>query len=191
MSNSNQVEIPAVKPLLSKYLEGASRTSTWDYLSIIGLLTYISGSFRPYIAYAKHSAARFSANPKASHDKGVKLIINSLKGTKENGLIMYPKNYKGLECFVEAYFTGGWSMNESENPVSVYSRTGYIINYMNCPILWASKLKYEISLSTIESEYISLSQAMRKIIPMMEHIEKLEKTLNIESKRPSVKCKVL
>ena len=25
---------------------------------------------------------------------------------------------------------------------------------------------------------------------MMEHIEQLEKTLNIESKRPSVKCKV-
>ena len=26
---------------------------------------------------------------------------------------------------------------------------------------------------------------------MMEHLEQLEKTLNIESKRPSVKCKVL
>ena len=31
---------------------------------------------------------------------------------------------------------------------------------------------------------------MREIIPMMKHIEQLEKTLNIESKRPSVKCKV-
>ena len=41
-----------------------------------------------------------------------------------------------------------------------------------------------------EAEYIALSQAMRKIIPMMKHLEKLEKTLNIESKRPNVKCKV-
>ena len=31
---------------------------------------------------------------------------------------------------------------------------------------------------------------MREIITTMEHIELLEKTLNIESKRPSVKCKV-
>ena len=55
-----------------------------------------------------HSAARFSANPKASHDEGVKRIINYLKGTKENGLIMYQNNYKGLECFVDAEFVGGW-----------------------------------------------------------------------------------
>ena len=31
---------------------------------------------------------------------------------------------------------------------------------------------------------------MREIIPNMEHLEQLEKTLNIQSKHPSVKCKV-
>ena len=31
---------------------------------------------------------------------------------------------------------------------------------------------------------------MTEIIPMMEHLEQLQKTLNIESKHPSVKCKV-
>ena len=35
-----------------------------------------------------------------------------------------------------------------------------------------------------------MSQAMRDIIPMMEHLEQLEKALNIELKRPIVKCKV-
>ena len=29
LSNSNQVELPAVKPPLSKYLEGSSQNSTW------------------------------------------------------------------------------------------------------------------------------------------------------------------
>ena len=46
------------------------------------------------------------------------------------------------------------------------------------------------SLSTTETEYIPLSQAMREIIPRTEHLEQLEKTLKIESKRPSVKCRV-
>ena len=41
LSNSNQVDIPAVKPPLSKDLEGASQTSTRDYRSIIGLLNYL------------------------------------------------------------------------------------------------------------------------------------------------------
>ena len=45
-------------------------------------------------------------------------------------------------------------------------------------------------MSTTETEYITLSQAMKDIIPMMEHLEQLEKTLNIESKLSSVKCKV-
>ena len=103
---------------------------------------------------------------------------------------MYPKNDKGLECFVDADYAGGWSTNEYDDLVSLYSRTGYIIKYRKFSILWASKLKSEIYFSTTEAEYIALSQAMRKIIPMMKHLEKLEKTLNIESKRPNVKCKV-
>ena len=101
------MDIPAVNPQLSKDLEGANQTSTWEYQSIIGILNYISGSSRPDIAYTTHSSARFSANPKDSHDNGVKRIIKYLKGTKENGLIMYPKNGKGLKCFFDADFAGG------------------------------------------------------------------------------------
>ena len=100
-------------------MEGAIQTSTWEHRSIIGLLNYISGLSRPDIPYATHSAARFSVNSKASHDKGVKKIINYLKGTKENGLITYPENDKGLECFVGAVFPGGWSTNEYDDPASV------------------------------------------------------------------------
>ena len=103
---------------------------------------------------------------------------------------MYPKNDKVLECLVDADFAGGWLTNESYDPASVYSCAGYIIKYRDFPILWASKLQSEISLSTTEADYISLSQEMREIIPMMEHLEQLDKTLNIESKLPSVKCKV-
>ena len=103
---------------------------------------------------------------------------------------MYPKNDKGLECFVGADFAGGWSTNKYDNPASEYSRTGYIIKYRNCPILLASKLLSEISLYTTEADYIALSQATTGIIPMMEHLEQLEKTLNIGFERLSVKCKV-
>ena len=119
-------------------MEGASQISSWEYRTIIGLLNYISDSSKPDIAYATYSAAIFSANPKALHDKGVKRIIKYLKGTKENGLILYPRNDKGLKCFVDADFAGGWSTNESDDPDSVYSRTGYMIKYEYIPILLAS-----------------------------------------------------
>ena len=64
---------------------------------------------------------------------------------------MYPKNDKVLKCFVDEDFAGGWSTNESDDSASVYSRTGYIIKYRNCPILRASKLQSEISLSIKEA----------------------------------------
>ena len=113
----------------------------WNYRSIIGLLNFISESLRPDIAYARHMAARFSADPKAFHKKGVKRIIKYLKGTKERGLTLYPVKRKGLECFVDADFSGGWSTKDSEDPSSVYSRIEYIIKYKNCLIVWSSKLQ--------------------------------------------------
>ena len=61
---------------------------------------------------------------------------------------MYLENDKGLECIVDAGFSGGLSTNEYDDLASVYSRTGYIIKYRDFPILWASKLQSEISLST-------------------------------------------
>ena len=99
------------------------------------------------------------------------------------------KNDKGLKCFVDTDFAGGQSTNKSDNPALVYSRTGYIIKIKNCPILWASKLQSEISFTKTEAEYIALSQSMREITTIMKHLEKMEKTLNIELKQPSVTCK--
>jgi hypothetical protein len=52
------------------------------------------------------------------------------------------------------------------NADNVYSRTGYVIRCAGCPIYWQSKLQTEIALSTAESEYIALSQALRETLPM-------------------------
>ena len=39
--------------------------------------------------------------------------------------------------------------------------------YGGCPLIWASKLKTEVALSTMEAEYISLSQDLCNVIPLM------------------------
>ncbi len=51
---------------------------------------------------------------------------------------------------------------DAENADNVLSRTGYVIMYANCPILWVSRLQIqtEIALSTAKAEYIALSQAL-------------------------------
>jgi len=56
----------------------------------------------------------------------------------------------------------------------VLSRTGFIICYANCPIIWCSKLQTEIALSTAEAEYISLSHALREAIPIQNLAKEID-----------------
>lgn len=71
------------------------------------------------------------------------------------------------------------------------SRTGYVIKYANCPIVWASKLQTEIALSSTESEYIAMSQALREVLPMTNLIQELrENGFDIGGTLPRIHCKV-
>ena len=49
----------------------------------------------------------------------------------------------------------------------------------NCPVHWVSKLQSQIALSTVESEYLALSQAMRDLLPMIEYLEDLQEHIDI------------
>ena len=60
------------------------------------------------------------------------------------------------------------------------SRTGYVLLFGGCPILWVSKLQTEIALSTMEAEYVALSQSMRDVLPMRIKVEQVLKQLNVD-----------
>ena len=87
-------------------------------------------------------------NPMLSHERAVKRIGRYLLGTKDRGLVHKPDMSKGLECYVDADFAGGWAKADASNPDNVLSRTGFSIMYAGCPLTWASKMQTEISLST-------------------------------------------
>ena len=65
---------------------------------------------------------------------------------------------------------GTWEM---DNYVSVKSRSGHLITCMGCPLQLSSKLQTQTSLSTMESEYIALSQVMREMIRLREILKEL------------------
>ena len=71
------------------------------------------------------------------------------------------------------------------------SRTGYIILYAACAIIWAAKLQTEIALSTTEAEYIALSTALREVIPLIDLLQELLRRTSLEPlTQPTVHCKV-
>ena len=99
---------------------------------------------------------------------------------------MRPDSSKGIQCYVDADFANGWNASDCEEPSSVYSRTGYVIMFTGCPIVWVSKLQTKVALSTTEAEYIALSQAMRDLIPLLGLLDELSPVSHLNKDQPSV-----
>jgi hypothetical protein len=81
-------------------------------------------------------------------------------------MIYAPDPKRGLEVWVDADFAGGWDPSEADNAENIYSRTGFVIYYVGCPVFWQRKLQTEIALLTAEAKYILMSQALRETIPL-------------------------
>jgi hypothetical protein len=74
------------------------------------------------------------------HEISVRKIGRYLQGTRDKGYFLNPNNTKNLDCYVDADFAGLWNPYEAQDPTTLKSRTGYVITFCGCPVLWASKL---------------------------------------------------
>ena len=119
---------------------------------------------RPDLAYAVHQCARFCNNPKLLHEQGLKRICRYLYLTRDQGLIFQPNLKDGFKCYVDADWAGNWLKTRPNDKTGALSRTGYIITYANCPIVWGSKMQSLVALSTTEAELIAMSTALREVI---------------------------
>jgi len=77
--------------------------------------------------------------------EAIKKIGYYLLATQGFGLILHPTE-ESFECWVDAsHHAGEWKhIGAMMDTMMAKSRTGYLIMYAGCPILWASKLQTEI-----------------------------------------------
>ena len=166
------------------------RRQSWHYRSAIGCLSYHQSIVRPDITFAVQQCARFCNKPNRDHEEAVKRICRYLLKTKDKGLRFKPDRSRGLECYVDADFAGTWTINSLLDPLSCHSRTGFLISYAGCPILWKSTCQNLIALSTTEAEYIALSSALREVIAIIHLLEDLQShSLPIHCPTPIIKCR--
>mmetsp|Transcript_41992 Transcript_41992/g.101184 ORF Transcript_41992/g.101184 Transcript_41992/m.101184 type:complete len:1373 (+) Transcript_41992:2978-7096(+) len=177
--------------ILDKDPDGDGHSYPWNYRSVVGSLSYLQAMIRPDITMAVQQCARFCNDPKESHAAAVKRICRYLHQTRNKGLCFKPDPTKGLECYVDADWAGSWQDRTSTDPLSARSRTGYIITYAGCPVVWASKLQTLVALSTTEAEYIALSTSLREVIAVMNLVNELQSLgfqLSIDT--PKIVCTV-
>ena len=181
MEDCNPVSTPTTKEALSKDPEGAPMTDSWNYHSIVGMLLYLSNNTRPDLTFAVSQVARFCYSPKQSHAAAVKRIIRYLTGTRDKGTIFQQPKDLNLKCYVDADFCGLFNRDPPEDSSSAKSRTGYIILVGGCYLVAKSRLQSTIALSTSESEYYALSQAMRTVLPLRELLSEIIQSIDVPS----------
>jgi hypothetical protein len=186
MEDCNAKATPASTTPIGTDAMGPSFNEEWNYASAVGMAMYICGNTRPDIQYAVHQCARFTHSPKKSHGEALKRICRYLQGTSDKGLKLKPSTTMRLDMYCDADFAGLFNYEEHQDPVCVKSRTGIVITLGDCPLVWQSKLQTEIALSTLEAEYIALSQGMRQLIPMRGLLHEIGTKLKLDFVEPTM-----
>ena len=64
---------------------------------------------------AVHQCARFSQDPRITHERAITYIGKYLLERKERGIKLAPDPSRGTECFVDADFAGSWDKADDGN----------------------------------------------------------------------------
>ena len=107
---------------------------------------------------------------------------------------MFPKERKSsldataikLDCFADAAFAGLLKVEDGKSVDNAKSRAGYIIKLGGCTLVGKSELIPTICLSTAKSEYYSLSQSMRALLPIQSLVSEFMTLVNVPELLTSV-----
>ncbi len=169
LGNSKVKAVPAkVSEVLHAHLDKPHFSLNFGYRSVIGKLNYLAQIMRPDIVYATHQLAKYSSDPREPHGQAVLYLICYLKKTRDLGTCVKPDRDKRFECYCNADFSGNWNQHLAPfDPSTAKSRSGWIVFYAGCPVTWASKLQTQVALSNTEAEYITMSQSLQDVLPVM------------------------
>jgi hypothetical protein len=153
------------------------------------MLTYLQGNIRLDISMATHQLAQFCLDLRLSHEQATTSLGRYLAHTKDRGIVYKPGKSMGIECYIDADFAGGLNITTSAAD-NVMPCTGFVITYANCLIYWASCLQTEIFLSTAKADYIAISSALHKVIPLMTLMKELHTIFPVHINKQNFFCKV-
>ncbi|KAL7475579.1 hypothetical protein ACHAW6_001489 [Cyclotella cf. meneghiniana] len=182
---------PKVSLQLHAFCDSPKFEGNFNYCSAVGKLNYLGQTTRPNILYAVHQVAKYSANPRFENKEAIVYIVKYLKATHHIRLCFKPDISKGFQCYCDANFAGNWNKEfAATDSTTTISRSGLIVFYTSCLIIWASKLQLQVALS--KAEYIAMSMALRDIILVMEIIKEMrECRFDKVNTQPYMYCKVI
>ncbi|GFX38117.1 retrovirus-related Pol polyprotein from transposon TNT 1-94 [Trichonephila clavipes] len=143
---------------------------TFPYRNLIGSLSFIAIRTRPDIMYAVNVLSQFQANPGIKHWNCLLRLLGYLKYSQEYKLELSKVKSLKLRCYSDSDF--------ATNRDDRLSMGGFITFIDETPISWRTFKQKSVSLSTMEAEYVSLTEAAKEFIWLKNVIN--NKSLNLE-----------
>jgi hypothetical protein len=118
------------------------------------------------------------------------MILHYLHGTSEMGMIVKPTGKLELVDWSDSDFCGLYRRDPDASPSSVKSRGGFMLTLSDVPLVWKSQLHSEITLSTTEAEYSTLSMSLRTLLPLRDLLIEVTQAIGVEpTLRASIHCR--
>uniref|UniRef100_A0A3Q7GKK2 Reverse transcriptase Ty1/copia-type domain-containing protein n=1 Tax=Solanum lycopersicum TaxID=4081 RepID=A0A3Q7GKK2_SOLLC len=138
-------------PQLEEEKEYMSRV---PYASVAGSLMYAMVCTTPDLAHTVSVVSRFMGQPGREHWQAVKRIFRYLRGTSYVGLI-----YGGdTQCLVTGYSDSDYAGDVDTRR----SMTRYVFTLGGSVVVWKATLQPTVTLSTMEAEYMALTEAAKE-----------------------------
>lgn len=132
------------------------------YRSLVGSLLYIAVHARPDIAHATSVLGRKVNQPSEADWVAAKRVVRYLRGTL-NKKLSFNGSSMELMGFADADWAGDCQSRKSTS--------GYVFKIGGAAISWRSAKQSSVSLSSMESEYISLCDAAQETIWLRRILE--------------------
>ncbi|KAL5580423.1 hypothetical protein UlMin_012865 [Ulmus minor] len=124
------------------------------YSSAVGSVMFTMVSTRLDISNVISVLNKFMSNPEKEHWVRMKWLLRYLKGSSDVGLI-YEK--RGNSIWLEGYSDSDYGADRDKR----ISITSYFLNLNGCCISWKAQLQPVVALSTTETEYIAVTEAIK------------------------------
>ena len=137
------------------------------YQELIGSLNHLAIFSRPDISNAVSQLSQFLTQPTETHLKAARHILRYLKYTSAYSISYLKGNNSNLRLW--GFTDANWGGDKNDRK----SHTGYLFCLNGSPISWTSKKQTTVATSTMEAEYMALSDASREAIARLQQLSEL------------------
>lgn len=136
------------------------------YREAVGSLMYLMVGTRPDLAFAVGKLSRYVDAYGPEHWTAIKRALRYVNGTKDKGLL-YTK-HAGMDLL--GYSDADWAGDHE----SRRSTSGHLFILGGAAVSWASTMQKSVALSTMEAEYMALSDACKEGVWLSKLIQDVE-----------------